>query len=47
MYHASEVCFKTLVQTFCLAIGLWVVGGAHVECGVGESEELLPNRASE
>ena len=32
MYHAAEICFKALIQSFGLAVGLWMVGRTHIKC---------------
>ena len=47
MHKTPKIGFKTLVNTFSLAIYLWVVCTTHSYICVKQFEQLLPNIAGE
>lgn len=47
MAKASQISFKTLVNSFCLAIRLRVIRRTHPQKGSRSTEKLLPESTSE
>lgn len=45
--EAPQVSFEALVQPLCLAVRLWVVGGAHIESSTRQVKQLPPKVAGE